>query len=182
MNLLTSYDWPGNVRELENAVHRAAILATDNVLRRAHLLAITEARPDLALEVPRTGEELKRVKQAARERSVEHIERRFVLEALKRNAWNVTQSASRDRNAAFEFPGADEKAQHPCARNRSRGGQRRRWSPGRVLKQRRQSAGMRAPRTSDPLRPHAIGGRRGSQGSCVPGRPETASGASSTSS
>jgi transcriptional regulator with GAF, ATPase, and Fis domain len=33
------------------------------------------------------------VKKAARERSVEHIEKLFVLEALKRNAWNVTQSA-----------------------------------------------------------------------------------------
>jgi transcriptional regulator with GAF, ATPase, and Fis domain len=94
ISLLTSYDWPGNVRELENAVHRATILANDNVLRRAHLLAITEARPDLAQEVPRTGEALKRVKQAAREKSVEHIERLFVLEALKRNGWNVTQSAN----------------------------------------------------------------------------------------
>jgi len=94
ISLLTSYDWPGNVRELENAVHRATILANDNVLRRAHLLAITEARPDLTQEVPRTGEALKRVKQAAREKSVEHIERLFVLEALKRNAWNVTQSAN----------------------------------------------------------------------------------------
>ncbi|MBK7589865.1 MAG: sigma-54-dependent Fis family transcriptional regulator [Betaproteobacteria bacterium] len=94
MNLLTSYDWPGNVRELQNALHRATILATDNVLRRAHLLAILEARPDLAHEVPLTGEHLKRVKKAVRERSVEHIERLFLIEALKRNRWNVTRSAS----------------------------------------------------------------------------------------
>jgi len=93
MNLLTSYDWPGNVRELENALHRATILATDRVLRKAHLLAIMEARPDLADDVPRNGDDLKRMKKAARERSVEDIERRFVLEALKRNAWNVTLSA-----------------------------------------------------------------------------------------
>jgi DNA-binding NtrC family response regulator len=93
MRLLTSYDWPGNVRELENALHRATILATDNIVRKAHLLAILEARPGLAGEVPKTGDELKRVKKAARERSVEHIEKLFVLEALKRNAWNVTQSA-----------------------------------------------------------------------------------------
>ncbi|MGB7988869.1 MAG: sigma 54-interacting transcriptional regulator, partial [Candidatus Methylophosphatis roskildensis] len=94
MNLLMSYDWPGNVRELENALHRATILATDHVLRKAHLLAIIEARPDLARDVPRTGEELKRMKKSAREQSVEGIERLFVLEALKRNAWNVTQSAA----------------------------------------------------------------------------------------
>ncbi|MDH5579969.1 MAG: hypothetical protein OEZ09_16085, partial [Betaproteobacteria bacterium] len=60
---------------------------------KAHLLAIMEARPDLADDVPRNGDDLKRMKKAARERSVEDIERRFVLEALKRNAWNVTLSA-----------------------------------------------------------------------------------------
>jgi transcriptional regulator with GAF, ATPase, and Fis domain len=34
------------------------------------------------------------VKKVVRERSVEQIERLFVLEALKRNGWNVTRSAS----------------------------------------------------------------------------------------
>ena len=43
--------------------------------------------------MPRTGEELKQIKKAAREKSVEEIEKLFVLEALKRNAWNVTRSA-----------------------------------------------------------------------------------------
>jgi DNA-binding NtrC family response regulator len=93
MNLLTSYDWPGNVRELENALHRATILATDNVLREAHLTSIMETGSGRAQTVPRTGEELKRVKKAAREKSVEHIEKLFVLDALKRNDWSVTQSA-----------------------------------------------------------------------------------------
>jgi len=93
MNLLMQYDWRGNVRELENAVHRAVILATGDVIRRAHLAGIIEAGPRMDLDVPKTSEELKRVKKAARERSVEEIEKLFVLEALKRNAWNVTRSA-----------------------------------------------------------------------------------------
>ena len=93
MTLLTSYDWPGNVRELENALHRATILATDRVLTSAHLAGIIEARPAPAVAVARTGEELKRIKKAARERSVEEIERLFVLEALRRNDWNVIRSA-----------------------------------------------------------------------------------------
>ena len=92
MNVLMHYDWPGNVRELENAVHRAVILATGNVIRQAHLAGIVAA-PRMDLDVPRTGEELKRVKKAAREKSVEEIEKLFVTEALKRNAWNVTRSA-----------------------------------------------------------------------------------------
>jgi two-component system NtrC family response regulator/two-component system response regulator HydG len=32
MDLLVSYDWPGNVRELENAVERAVVLTSGNVL------------------------------------------------------------------------------------------------------------------------------------------------------
>jgi len=93
MSALVNYGWPGNVRELENTMHRAVILAQDNVVRQAHLVNIMEAEPRLEIDVPRTGEELKRVKKAARENSVEQVERLFVLEALKRNAWNVTKSA-----------------------------------------------------------------------------------------
>jgi len=94
MSALLNHSWPGNVRELENAMHRAAILATDSILRQAHLVTIidpAEAQADLA--VPRSGDELKRVKKAARQKSVESIEKQFVLEALKRNGWNVTRSA-----------------------------------------------------------------------------------------
>ena len=90
LNVLASHDWPGTVRELQNVVHRAVILATDNVVRKAHL---SVAGDGAAQDVPLTGDELKRTKKAAREKSVEGIEKAFVLEALKRNAWNVTRSA-----------------------------------------------------------------------------------------
>ena len=93
MNVLVNYDWPGNVRELENTVQRAVILATDKVVRQAHLVNIIDMSPRLDLNVPRTGDELKRIKKVAREKSVENIEKLFVLEALKRNSWNVTKSA-----------------------------------------------------------------------------------------
>jgi DNA-binding NtrC family response regulator len=93
MSALVHHDWPGNVRELENSVHRAVILATDKVVRQAHLANIISAPPRFDLDVPRTSDELKRIKKVAREKSVESIEKVFVLEALKRNAWNVTRSA-----------------------------------------------------------------------------------------
>jgi DNA-binding NtrC family response regulator len=93
MTVLLNHAWPGNVRELENTLHRAVILATDKVIRKAHLVNLVAPSSVSASEVPRTGDELKRIKKAAREKSVEHIEKAFVLEALKRNAWNVTRSA-----------------------------------------------------------------------------------------
>jgi DNA-binding NtrC family response regulator len=94
MSALVNYSWPGNVRELENTMHRAAILTGDNVIRQAHLVNIIDSsQPQADLAVPRTGDELKRVKKAAREKSVEDIEKQFVIEALRRNDWNVTKSA-----------------------------------------------------------------------------------------
>jgi DNA-binding NtrC family response regulator len=81
------------VRELENTVQRALILTGEGVIRRAHLASLADAPPRLAQAVPRTGAELKQAKKAAREKSVEGLEKEFVLEALRRNAWNVTRSA-----------------------------------------------------------------------------------------
>ena len=94
VSTLVNYGWPGNVRELENVMQRAVILTNDSIIRQAHLVNIIDAsQAHAGLAVPRTGDELKRVKKAARERSVEEIEKQFVLEALKRNDWNVTKSA-----------------------------------------------------------------------------------------
>lgn len=93
MNLLMNHDWPGNVRELENVVHRAVILASDDIIRQGHLVNVIDMLPRIDLEIPRTSEELKQFKKIARQRSVENIEKLFVLGALKRNAWSVTRSA-----------------------------------------------------------------------------------------
>jgi DNA-binding NtrC family response regulator len=93
MNLLMNHDWPGNVRELENVIHRAVILASDDIIRQGHLVNILDMQPHVDLDVPRTSEELKRIKKIARQKSVENIEKLFILGALKRNAWSVTASA-----------------------------------------------------------------------------------------
>jgi DNA-binding NtrC family response regulator len=93
MSLLQNYAWPGNVRELENTMQRAVILATDHIIRQAHLVNIIENTPRPDFEVPRTSDDLKRVKKIAREKSVEDIEKMFIQETLRRNASNVTRSA-----------------------------------------------------------------------------------------
>lgn len=93
MSAIVNHDWPGNVRELENTVQRAVILAADSVIRQAHLGDIVDSSLRLDLDVPKTSDELKHTKKAAREKSVESIEKSFVLAALRRNSWNVTRSA-----------------------------------------------------------------------------------------
>ena len=93
LNLLMNHAWPGNVRELENVVQRALILAGGEVIRQGHLANIVDLLPQMDIDVPRTSEELKEIKKIARQKSVENVERHFVLAALKRNGWNVTRAA-----------------------------------------------------------------------------------------
>jgi transcriptional regulator with GAF, ATPase, and Fis domain len=88
-----NHDWPGNIRELENTLHRAVILTGDHLITQGHLASVLDMVPRLETSAPKTAEELKRVKKAIREKSVERVERGFVLEALKRNGWSVTRSA-----------------------------------------------------------------------------------------
>jgi DNA-binding NtrC family response regulator len=93
MSLLMHHDWPGNVRELENTIQRAVILTSDDIIRQAHLAELVGSEPRRDLEVPRTSDDLKRIKKQVREKSVEDIERLFIQETLKRNDSNVTRSA-----------------------------------------------------------------------------------------
>ena len=93
MSLLMNHNWPGNVRELENVINRAVILASEGIIRQGHLGTIIDMLSRNNMEVPRTGEELKRLKKVVRKKSVENIEKLFILSALKRNQWCVTKSS-----------------------------------------------------------------------------------------
>jgi DNA-binding NtrC family response regulator len=93
MSVLVNHDWPGNVRELQNVIQRAVILSSDRTIRQSHLASIVDASAHAGFEVPRTSEDLKLAKKLARERSVEVIEKAFILETLKRNGSNVTRAA-----------------------------------------------------------------------------------------
>jgi DNA-binding NtrC family response regulator len=93
MSMLVGYNWPGNVRELQSTIQRAVILAGDNAIHQAHLVNILDTLPKSDLEVPRTSEDLKRIKKQVREKSVEDVEKLFIQETLKRNDFNVTKSA-----------------------------------------------------------------------------------------
>jgi two-component system response regulator PilR (NtrC family) len=75
---IESYDWPGNVRELENAMERAFILETSNVLSDQHLpeSVSTNSRMRALTNFPDEGFDL--------ELYVESLQKGFLEEALRR--------------------------------------------------------------------------------------------------
>ncbi|EAT14546.1 sigma-54 dependent transcriptional regulator [Desulfuromonas acetoxidans] len=96
MNLLEDYDFPGNVRELEHMIERAVVLTSGDMIMPGDLGMHGEeliGAGDDDGYVPATTEELKEMKRKLREEAVKPIEKSFVLEALKRNDWNITRAA-----------------------------------------------------------------------------------------
>jgi len=93
--LLDDYDFPGNVRELENIIERAVVLAEGDIIRKEglELEPLQEEVLARASFVPLSLNELKESKRQIRERAIEPIEKAFVMNALKRNNWNVTRAA-----------------------------------------------------------------------------------------
>ncbi|MFA5353223.1 MAG: sigma-54 dependent transcriptional regulator [Thermodesulfovibrionales bacterium] len=89
MRRLVSHNWPGNVRELENIIQRAVIICDGRMIKPEHIMLPSNGHSAL----PRTVEELKLVKKGLRLRSIEDIERGFLVAALERNSWNITRAA-----------------------------------------------------------------------------------------
>jgi two-component system NtrC family response regulator len=79
LRALQAHPWPGNVRELENRVQRAVILAQDAYVRPE----------DLELGTGEGAKAQSPTLQAARD----EVERRVLIDALTRNAGNVTRAA-----------------------------------------------------------------------------------------
>lgn len=91
MKILISHEWPGNVRQLENTIHRAILLCNGRTIRPDHLTFLESKSLE---DIPKTSEELKERKKDLRSKSIEEIEKAFIIEALKRNDWNITKAAA----------------------------------------------------------------------------------------
>lgn len=77
LDILMGYEWPGNVRELANAVERAVVVSTQDVIRAEDLPVQLTA----ALK-PTAGD------------SLMEIERAHIARILNRTGWDVTRAAA----------------------------------------------------------------------------------------
>ena len=90
MQLLMEHSWPGNVRELENAVERAVVLASDE-------LVPLDVLPDQVLHAGgmriRRDESGRLPADASLFEIVADFERRKIIEALEACNWSQTEAA-----------------------------------------------------------------------------------------
>lgn len=92
---LETYHWPGNVRELENIVERMVVMNEGEMIDWESLPSYIKMRgtDTRQLNLPRNSEELSKVKKTIRDEATKEVERLFVVEALKRNGWNISKTA-----------------------------------------------------------------------------------------
>ena len=81
ISCLELYEWPGNVRELGNAIERATLMARGGVILPEHL-------PKRIQAARGTDED-----SAERGKRMEEIERTAILQALRENNFNRTETA-----------------------------------------------------------------------------------------
>jgi transcriptional regulator with PAS, ATPase and Fis domain len=84
---MMSYPWPGNVRELENEVERLVVLSGDDPVIEEDLLS-PRIRHHAAPAIEETAA------PSSLPDAVEALERRMILEALRRNRWNKTRASA----------------------------------------------------------------------------------------
>ncbi len=88
MRSMMDYDWPGNVRELENAVERAVVLSTTNIIG-------SDLLPDQLTGRKYTSNLLEHRQDASLFQILEDVERRIITDMLERCNWNQTEAAER---------------------------------------------------------------------------------------
>ena len=77
---LSSYTWPGNVRELEHIIERSILLATDDILHDVH--------------IPKNASADKQEQAHLLNRSLDEVERGYIIETLKRCAGKISGAGS----------------------------------------------------------------------------------------
>ena len=82
LEMLNRYDWPGNVRELRNLTERIVILCPN------HAIDVIDLPEEIYGKKTLRGGMQAPLKDARQE-----FESRFIVNSLKANSWNITETA-----------------------------------------------------------------------------------------
>lgn len=85
-DLLQRYSWPGNVRELRNAMERAALVSRGEIVLPEHLPKRIQAESETTPTEPSSS-------MVGGSQRLDEIERDAILQALKQNEFNRTETA-----------------------------------------------------------------------------------------
>lgn len=91
---LKTCPWRGNVRELDNAVVRSMVAANEEYI------TIDDLPTDLHIgsndeheSIPSSYQEFLSQKKILKDKHIQEFEKKFILEALRNNSWNISQTA-----------------------------------------------------------------------------------------
>ncbi|MDT8447883.1 MAG: sigma-54 dependent transcriptional regulator [bacterium] len=85
LDSMVAYHWPGNIRELKNIVERMVIMVREPVIELNHVPPVIRLSN---AEVVQVGDFPKGLNEA-----LLHFEGQFIDSALKKNGWNLSQTA-----------------------------------------------------------------------------------------
>jgi len=83
--IFSSYDWPGNIRQLQNAIERIVVLCPTSEITIADLPEFLQTSAADALPKEMVG--------VAEGMTLDAVEKRLIVQALKRFDWNQSQAA-----------------------------------------------------------------------------------------
>jgi transcriptional regulator with PAS, ATPase and Fis domain len=87
MDYIEAYDWPGNIRDLENAIQSAMIISPNGIICPEQLPARVKGYPQgTSIAIHDIADGIKEVNA--------QVEKEVILEALKKNNYNRTLTAS----------------------------------------------------------------------------------------
>lgn len=95
LEVMRAHSWPGNVRELQNAMRRAALLATEGVIEPVHLGLKEGGAPREQGQLDEQIETLLRSLRQGEIVPLEKVEEIFIRQTLDVTNGNITEAAQR---------------------------------------------------------------------------------------
>ena len=87
VSVLMSHSFPGNIRELENIIEYATVVCKNSMIGMEHL-------PDYLRQTTKDEKHISGKKEPHDNLSWQDIERKFLIEVLKKNKWNKSATAT----------------------------------------------------------------------------------------